>query len=426
MMLVLAGCSFRNTPVALRERLAFDGARLAQALDELDARYACEAVLLSTCNRVEIYIGRADVERGPDPEVVAEFLAEFHGLPIEEIHPHLYFHKSSDAVNHLFRVGASLDSMIVGEGQIGSQVRQAYEAACTQDTAGPLMHALFQHAFVVAKRVRSETGIAQGRVSVSSVAVDYVKNVFERFDDKTILVIGAGKMGELTLRHLRDLNPQRILVSNRSPEKAESLARECDGTPVPFEQLDDALVAAHIVLSTTGSPEPIMPRRRFNDILRRRTAGPMVILDIAVPRDFDPRIHDGDRTFLFNIDDLQKIRDQTLRERAAHIAPAEAIVVQEVNRFEKEWKRRRVGPIIQQLTEDFETKKKEIVEELMSFLNGRLTEEDRRHIEKAFSRLQNKILHGPISALSSETHQELPHGGHSLLEALRKLFRLRE
>ena len=425
-MLVVAGCSFRNTPLALRERLALDSDRLKQALDEIGARYACEAVLLSTCNRVELYAGRAEADQGPSADLLAEFLGEFQKVPAAEIRPYFYFQSGTQAVQHLFRVAASLDSMIVGEGQIAAQVRDAYDAACARDTAGPLMHALFQHTFGVAKRVRTETGIAQGRVSVSSVAVDYVKQVFERFDDKTILIIGAGKMGELTLRHLRDLQPARILVCNRSPEKAESLAQECAGKAMPWEQLDDALAVADIVLSTTGSPEPIMPRRRFDQILRRRSGGPMVILDIAVPRDFDPRIHDGDRTFLFNIDDLTSIREQTLRARAAHVAPAEAIVLQEVARFEKEWKRRRLGPIIQQLTADFETKKVEILQELMTFLNGRLTEDDRQHIEKAFSRLQNKILHGPISALSSEMHQDAPHSGHSLLEALRKLFRLAE
>ncbi len=425
-MLVLAGCSYRNTPVDLRERLAFDPARLGAALDEMDARYGCEAVLLSTCNRVEVYAGRADGEHGPGADLMAEFLAQFHNVPVDEIRPHLYCLSGPEVVRHLFRVAASLDSMIIGEGQIAAQVHEAYDTACARETAGPLMHALFQHAFVVAKRVRTETAIAAGRVSVSSVAVDYVKKVFERFDDKTILVIGAGKMGELTLKHLRELRPERILVSNRSADKAEAVARECGGTAVAWEQLDDALAVSHIVLSTTGAPEVIMPRRRFDKILKRRTAGTMVILDIAVPRDFDPRLHDGDRTFLFNIDDLKSIREQTLRERAAHVAPAEAIVQEEVGRFENQWKRRRVGPIIQQLTDDFEAKKKEILQELMTFLNGRLTDEDRRHIEKAFSRLQNKILHGPISALSSEVHHDAPHGGHSLLEALKKLFRLRE
>jgi glutamyl-tRNA reductase len=424
MMLVVVGCNFRDTPLELRERLAFDGDKLPRALLDLSARYGCEAVLLSTCNRVELYVGRPEDEHGPDAELIAEFIAEFHQLPLGQIRSHLHVQSSSAAVVHLFRVAASLDSMIIGEGQIAGQVRQAYETANSKETAGPLMHALFQHAFTVARRVRTETGIARGRVSVSSVAVDYVRKVFERFDDKTILVIGAGKMGELTLRHLRELQPQRILITNRSAKKAATMARGCGGTPVPWEQLDDALAAADIILSTTGAPEPIVTRKRFKQVLKRRSTGPKVIIDIAVPRDFDPRIHDGDRTFLFNIDDLKGIREQTLRERQEHVGPAEAIVDQEANQFARDWKRRRVGPIIRQLTDDFEHKKKEILQELFGHLNGRMTDEDRQFIEKAFSRLQNKILHGPISALSSETHQEA--SGHSLMDALRKLFRLRE
>jgi glutamyl-tRNA reductase len=424
MMLAVVGCSFRDTPLELRERLAFDAARLDRALEEIGVRFDCEAVLLSTCNRVELYVGRPDTDHGPDGDLLGEFLAECHGMAAEQIRGHLYCRSGPDAVRHLFRVTGSLDSMIVGEGQIAAQVRQAYEAACLKEAAGPLMHALFQHAFAVSKRVRSETGIARGRVSVSSAAVDYVQKVFERFDDKTILVIGAGKMGELTLRHLCELHPRRILVTNRSPEKAEQLASECGGVSTPWDQLEEALAVADIVLSTTGAPEPIVMRRRFDQVLARRAGGPIVIIDIAVPRDFDPRIHDGDRTFLFNIDDLKSIREQTLRERLEHLAPAEAIVAQETRHFDRQWKRRRVGPLIQQLTEDFDHKKKEVLAELLQLLDGRLTEEDRRHVEKAFSRLQNKFLHGPISALSNETHQET--SGHSLLEAIRKLFRLRE
>src|SRR5262245_42645684 len=182
-----------------------------------------------------------------------------------------------------------------------------------------------QRAATVAKRVRTETGIAHGHVSVSSVAVDYVREVFEHFGDKTILVIGAGKMGELTLKHLRQLAPERILVTNRSPEKAAEVARGCGGQPVPWEQLDDALASADIILSTTGAPEPIVTRRRWDDVLPKRSGGTAVILDIAVPRDFDPRIHDGDRTCLFNIDDLKRIREQTLAGRRKHVAAAEAI-----------------------------------------------------------------------------------------------------
>ena len=200
-------------------------------------------------------------------------------------------------------------------------MKRAYELAQQAAAAGPLLHALFQHARVVAKRVRRETGIARGHASVSSVAVDYVRQVFAHFHDKTVLVIGAGKMGGLTLKHLKALAPHRILVTNRSPEKATEVAAGCGGEPVPWDKLDDALARADIVLSTTGGPEPIMTRKRFAGVLARRTGGPMVILDIAVPRDFDPAIHDGDRVCLFNIDDLHRIRDQTLAERLKHVAP---------------------------------------------------------------------------------------------------------
>jgi glutamyl-tRNA reductase len=422
-MLLCTGCSYRNTPVMLRERLAFDGDKLPRALDELSARYGNEAVILSTCNRVELYLARVDAQVAPDGDLLAEFLAEFHQLPVADLHGHLYQHRGADAVRHLFRVVASLDSLIVGEGQIAGQVKRAYELACASATAGPLLHALFQHARQVAKRVRTETGIARGHVSVSSVAVDYVRQVFEHFRDKTVLVIGAGKMGELTLRHLRDLHPQRIAVTNRSPEKAEALARACGGSAVAWERLDEALARADIILSTTGAPEPVVTRERWQKVLARRTGGTVVILDIAVPRDFDPAIHDGDRTCLFNIDDLKRIREQTLADRLRHVAPAEALIEQEQRRFLSDWQRRRNGPVIAQLTRDLESKRQKIVEQLLARLNGRLTAADQTYIEGAFRLLQNQFLHGPITALTEEPH-EAPR--HTLLEALGKLFRLKD
>lgn len=423
MNLLVVGASFKTTPIEMREKLAFDGPKLTQALQELNSRYDCETVIVSTCNRVEIYLARTGGQAAPDIELIGEFLSEFHKLPFDEIRPYLQHHTGPDAVRHLFRVVASLDSMIVGEGQIAGQVKRAYEAAHEQATAGAILHALFQQAHGVAKRVRTETGISRGHVSVSSVAVDYVRQVFDHFNDKTVLVIGAGKMGELTLRHLRELQPQRILVTNRSPEKAQNVAQGCGGQAIPWEQLDDALVMADIVLSTTGAPEPIMTRRRFNDVLARRTGGTMVILDIAVPRDFDPRIHDGDRACLFNIDDLKRIREQTLQERQKHLQPAEAIVEQEVTRFLQESRRRRNGPVIALLTQEFETRRKAIVAQLMQKLNGKLTEADRAYVEGAFRLLQNQFLHGPISALAEDNPEA---SRHTLLEALRKLFRLEE
>jgi glutamyl-tRNA reductase len=423
MMLLLVGCSYRTTPVDLRERLDFDDAKLPRALEELNARYAYETVILSTCNRVELYVARPGSTGAPDADLVAEFLSEYHHVPKPELQPHLYQYRDADAVRHLFRVVASLDSLIVGEGQIAGQVRRAYEAAQRNATAGPLLNALFQHAARVAGRVRSETGIARGHVSVSSAAVDYVRQVFAHFDDKTVAVIGAGKMGELTLRYLRRLKPRRILVTNRSPEKAEAVAAGCGGVAVPWSQLDGVLAMADIVLSTTGAAEPIVTRARYEEIRTRRLGGPVVILDIAVPRDFDPRIHDGDRTCLFNIDDLKRIRDRTLQDRRRHVAPAEAIVEQEQRRFVSDWNRRRHGPVIARLTEEFEAKRQAIVAQLMNRLNGRLTDADRAFIEGAFRLYQNQCLHGPISVLTEEPPEG---GGHTLLEALRKLFRLQE
>jgi glutamyl-tRNA reductase len=419
MNLLLVGGSFKTMPIALREKLAFDGPKLQTALAEMSARFGCEAAILSTCNRVEICVARAGT--GPAADVIAEFIAETQKFPYEQFRASLYTHSNEDAVKHTFRVASSLDSLIVGEGQIAGQVKKAYEAAQGAGTAGVMLHALFQQALNVAKRVRSETGISKGHVSVSSVAVDYVRQVHDHFGDKTILVIGAGKMGALTLKHLRELKPERILVTNRSPEKAEAVAKECGGMAIAWDKLDDALVDADIVLSTTGAPEPIVTRRRFDGILARRNRGTMVILDIAVPRDFDLAIHDGDRACLFNVDDLKRIQEQTIKERQAHIKPAEAIVEQEVKRFVNEWRRKKNGPIIAQLTKDFEAQRQAIVAELMAKLNGKLSDEDRKYIEGAFKLLQNRFLHGPISALAEDMPEPSKH---TLLEAMMKLFRL--
>lgn len=422
-MLLAVGCSFRNTAVDLREKLAFNDSTLAQALEQLAARFGCEAVILNTCNRVELYLAGLAAPPQLDIDLVAEFLAEFHHVPVAELRPQLYELRHADAIRHLFRVVASLDSLIVGEGQIAGQVKRAYEMAQQRGSAGQLLHALFQHARLVAKRVRSETGISKGHVSVSSAAVDYVRQVFDHFGDKIILVIGAGKMGELTLRHLKQLKPRRILVTNRSLEKAETVARGCNGTAVPWSQLDEVLAAADIVLSTTGAPEPIVTLERYEKIRARRSAGTVVILDIAVPRDFDPRIHDGDQTCLFNIDDLKRIRERTLHDRLKHVGPAEAIIEQEQRRFLKEWIRRKHGPVISSLNQDADAKRQAILHPLLKKLNGRITDAEKAEIEGAFRLFQNQLLHGPIKALSEEPHGE---GGHTLLEALRKLFRLKE
>jgi len=424
MMLLLVGLNHDSAGVELRERLAFDAEQRPRALQELAVRYGCEAVILSTCNRVEVYLARLSGETFPNADLLAEFLAEFHALPLGQVRPALYAREGADAVRHLFRVVAGLDSLVLGEAQIAGQAKEAYDFATETGSVGPLLHSLFQHARQVTRRVRTETGIAQGKVSVSSLAVDYVTQVFDRFHDKTVLVIGAGKMGELTLKHLRQLRPERILVTNRSPEKAAQVAAECGGEPVLFERLDDALVRADIILSTTGAPEPIVTLERFERVLPRRDGRPTAIIDIAVPRDFDPRIAALDGVdVLVNIDDLRQVRERVLRGRAQHVPPAEAIVQAEADRFLKDWKRRRTGPAIARLSQEWDAIRKQIQAQCFSKLNGKLSDADQATIEGAFKLLQNKLMHAPISVLQEEAHRE---SGHGLLEAIYKLFRLHD
>jgi glutamyl-tRNA reductase len=252
------------------------------------------------------------------------------------------------------------------------------------------------------------------------VAVDYVKQVFDTFHDKTVLILGAGKMARLTLKHLQALQPKQILVTNRSLHKAREVAETCGGTPVPWDDLDEALAKADIALSTTGAPEPIMPRKRFEEkVLPKRNKGTLVVLDIAVPRDFDPAIHDGDRVCLFNIDDLVRIREQTIAQRRKHLAPAEAIVAAEVRKFADEWTRRKSGPLIQQLRSEVDKVRAAVLEPLMGKLNGKLSSSDKEQIEGAFRLFQNKLLHGPITALSDAGAEA---ESRKMLDLVRKMF----
>ena len=421
MNFVAVGVSFRSADVALREQVAFSDQARDAAAARLAARYGCEAAVLSTCNRVELYLARPLGGELPPPDLIAEFLAEVHGVAPTAIRPHLVEWPGPDGVRHLFRVAASLDSLIVGEAQIVGQVKAAFEAARAVGSTGPLLNALYQHAQTTAKRVRTETGIAAGHVSVSSVAVDYVRQVFDHFGDKTVLVIGAGKMGRLTLKHLHHLRPRQILVTNRSPDRATEVAAGCGGHAVPWEKLDDALVQADIVLSTTGAPDPVVTERRYAAVRNRRAGRPAVILDIAVPRDFDPAVHDGETTFVFNIDDLKGVREHTLAKRRAHLERAEAIVEEEGRRFVADWGRRKNGQLIARLTQEFEARRREVLEPLMARLNGKLTEKDRQEIEGAFRLYQNKLLHGPITALGEASKEG---SGPALLEAVKRLFRL--
>jgi len=302
-------------------------------------------------------------------------------------------------------------------------VKEAYDAAQKAEATGPLLNVLFPAATRVSRRVRTETKVADGHASVSSAAVEFLRPIFDTFTDKTVLVIGAGEMGRLTLNHIRELNPARVLVTNRSPDRAATLAAEYGGQLIPWEQLDDALIQADIVLSTTGAPEPIVTRRRFDEKVRpRRGSRTLVVFDMAVPRDFDPRLHDGDRVSVFNVDDLNRVADQAAAERRKYLPAADAIVMGEVVKFVQDWNRRKDGPVIGQLTAEVDRLRESMVMPLLAKMKGKLSPAELEHIEGAFRLFQSKLLHGPIAAL-----QEASRTGHSgtLRDALMKLFGLK-
>jgi glutamyl-tRNA reductase len=416
------GCNVESAAVEIREKLAFDSVKLARALTELPARYGAEAVVLGTCNRVELYIARTETDSPIHSPLIAEFLSEIHGVSVERIRPHLYELADAEAVRHLFRVAAGLDSVVLGEGQVAGQVKEAFEAAQKAGATSLLLNVLFPAASRVSKRVRTETKIAEGHASVPSAAVDHLRLVFNTFTDKTVLVIGAGEMGRLTLNHIQELHPAHVLVTNRSLERAQATAAEYGGQPVPWEQLDDLLVQADIVLSTTDAPEPIVTRRRFDERVRaKRGSRALVVFDMAVPRDFDPLLHDGDRVSVFNVDDLSRTANQWAAERRKHVPAAEAIVASEVAKFVQEWNRRKDGPVIGQLTTEVDKIRELVLLPLLGKLNGKLTDADKAYIEGAFRLFQNRLLHGPIAALQEASS----HGHTGLREALMKLFRLK-
>jgi len=424
MKLQFAGCSHHTAPIEVREQIAFSPEQTRAALAHLRQSFpGSEAVLLSTCNRVELYLASEDSTAVPSHDEVVGFIAEFHGLDPVQILDELIERTGEDVVRHLFTVAASLDSMVVGEAQILSQVKQAYELADGDDTTGPLIHSVFQRARFVAKRVATDTTINQKRVSIPSVAVaDFARQVFERFDDKKVLVIGAGEMGEETLVYLIEAGAKDITIVNRSLERAERLAQQSSGVAATWDKLDDLLVDADLVISTTGAAEPVVTLERYQEILRRRYQQVQFILDLAVPRDFDPRIADCVGAYLYAIDDLQRACAENRKAREQEWPKANRIILEETDRYMTDLRHRATGPTIRRLKEHADDLKRNELSRLSNKLSG-LQVSELAEIEQAFDRLVNKLLHPPLKSLRDEAES----GTHSgLLDALKRLFRLKE
>ena len=421
--IIIVGLNHRSAPIEVRESVAFEEAYVNDALTRLRGYPSIqEGVILSTCNRVEVVAAAWDREAASTAikAFLAEQKAHRNSASLDE---HVYTYCGADAVRHLFRVAASLDSMVVGEPQILGQLKGYYDVAQKAGTVGAILHRLFHRSFSVAKRVRTETAIASRAVSVSSVAVDLAKRIFDRLDDKTVMLIGAGKMGDLMARQLQNNGVQSLMVTNRTFERAVELAGRIHGNPIQFEDFPRYLKMADLVIGCTGASEILLDVTAVDRVLRERKQKAMFFIDIGDRRNFDGRINDLDNVYLYNIDDLKSVADENLQERSNEAQKAEGIVWEEVQNFSRWIESLEQVPTITALRQRFEEiRRGEMEKSLVGNLKG-LSEQQKKAVEDMTAAMINKMLHGPISRLKSN-----PQGDdeESLLfvAALKKLFDL--
>jgi glutamyl-tRNA reductase len=421
MAILVLGLNHKTAPVEIRERLHFPEKDLPGPLGHLGAiPEVFERLILSTCNRVEIY-GVVAEGTAVRPALQA-FLAEQRGVPAETFAESLYLHVDQEAVRHIFRVASSLDSMVLGEGQILAQVKAAYAVASRHGATGPVLNNLMERALHVAKLVRTETGIGESPVSVASVAVDLARRIFSDLAGRTVMILGAGEMAELALTHLKDEGIQTVIVANRNHDRAVELAGRVGGRAITFDFAREAMVEADIVLSSTGAPHVILSQADLAEIVRRRHYRPIFLIDIAVPRDIDPKANELDNVYLYDIDDLQAVVAANLAAREREAARAEALVDREVGQFMQWLQSLEMVPTILSLREKFEAIRRAELEKAQGRL-GDLTAEQREAVSALTTAIINKILHQPMTELK---RQAASTDGHLFASALRALFRLSE
>lgn len=419
--LVLMGLNHRSAPVEVRERLAFNGETLEPALRSLvDRQVVREGAIVSTCNRVEVITCATDIDAAG--EKIKATLADIQHVARSLFEPHLYLRVGKDAVSHLFRVTSSLDSMVVGEPQILGQVKDAYAASSSFGALGVILHRCFHKSFSVAKRVRSETRVAAKAVSISSAAVDLARSIFDHLDDKTAMVIGAGEMGEQTVKHLQGNGIGTVLVTNRTFQRAVELARQCNGTVVPFEQLHKHLRLADVVIGSAGVNEYLLVPAVVEEVLRERKRRPMFFIDLGVPRNFDPRLNKIENVFLYDIDDLEQVIEDNKDEREREAIKAESIIAEEVESFWSWLSSMEVTPTIVALREKAEEMRRREVEKTLASLKE-LSPHAQKAIEALSTAITNKLLHPPIAYLkSSGRNDETPDTDH--VATVRRMFGL--
>ncbi|MHB8765609.1 MAG: glutamyl-tRNA reductase [Deferrisomatales bacterium] len=422
MEIVVVGLSHKSAPVEIREKVAFAPDCLHDALAVMRGLPGLrEGVIVSTCNRVEVYAAARSREEGV--EDLSRFLAEYHGVPLPDLRPHLYVCAGPEAVRHVFRVASSLDSMVVGEPQILGQVKDAYEQAAQGSATGLVLNRFMHKAFTAAKRVRTETRIAQSAVSISFAAVELARKIFGTLEGKQVLVVGAGEMCELAAMHLKENGVTDFRVTNRTLARAEGLAEKFGGRAVPFEEFRYQLQEVDIVLSSTGAPHFVLGIDDLKAAMKARKQRPMFLIDIAVPRDVDPRANDLPNVYLYDVDDLQGVVEANKKERGKEAEKAEEIVQAEVASFLVWLKTLEVTPTIRALRERFDgIRRAELDKTLKAFGEG-LTDKQKRSLDAMGQAIVNKILHEPtvyLKRLADEPELELS------VDAVRRLFGLPE
>ena len=426
MRLALAGINHRTAPVQLREKLAFRTEDFPAALLQAQSRGAKEALILSTCNRVEITASLDD--NIPAERLLEGLVFGREELSPELLRPHIYLFEDAAAIRHLFRVASSLDSMIVGEPQILGQLKQAYGIARDGGAIGTVLEAVLSRAFNVAKRIRSETEIGQNAVSVSYAAVELAREIFGSLNKKRVLIIGAGKMSESAARHLLRAGISEILITNRTKQRAEEMAQLFRGCVVPYEQFPQRLPDADIIISSSGAPGYVLTRDLVRTAIEARRNQPMFLIDIAVPRNVDPAVNDLEHAFLYDMDDLQRLSERNLQTRREIAEHAENIVAEEVARLQARLRERDVAPTIVSLQEQLEVLRRDVLDRYRPRM-GALSSNQEDLLEALTRSIINKVAHGPISELRRQaaSQKDIADAREGeLVSVVRRMFRLRD
>ncbi|MHB8173442.1 MAG: glutamyl-tRNA reductase [Nitrospirota bacterium] len=417
MEIVVVGISHKTASVEVRERLSFPEAKLPDALSRMKGLQGVgENLILSTCNRVESYATVKDTAGGI--ERLRRFFVDYHGIDGGGVNECIYCLSGRDAVRHIFRVAASLDSMVVGEPQILGQLKDSFDHALMNKTTGVVMNRLMKKAISVAKRIRTETKIAESAVSISFAAVELARKIFGDLKGKTVMLAGAGEMAELAARHLINNGVKTVMVANRTYERAVELAAEFEGVPVHYEDLVHEMANADILIASTGSPHYILTSHDMARVIKERKNRPVFLIDIAVPRNLDPEINRIDNVYLYDIDDLQSVVESNIKERQKEAELASEIVEEEIETFLTWLKSIEVVPTIVAIRARAEEMRTQELEKTLSKM-GDMTEKQKKQVEALTQAIVNKLLHHPLVALKKGAGD--PEGS-SHIEAARVLF----